>query len=80
MANIILKEGFKENQLTKDNIIIYQQIVGLAIYLANYTKSNILYYISQLAYFISKLFKTYYQFAKYILKYFNKIKIIEILY
>ena len=79
-ANTVLKEGPKENQLTGDNIIIYQQIVGSAIYLANYTRPDILYCIGQLARFISKPSKTHYQFAKHILRYLNKTKTIEILY
>jgi len=79
-ANTILKKGPEKNQLTKDNIIVYQQIVGSAIYLANYTRPNISYCIGQLARFISKPSKTHYQFAKHILRYFNKTKTIEILY
>jgi len=79
-ANTVLKEGSEKDQLTEDNIIVYQQIVGSAIYLANCTKSNILYCIGQLAHFILKPFKIYYQFAKYILRYLNKTKIVEILY
>jgi hypothetical protein len=48
------------NLLKGDNIIVYRQIVGSTIFLANNTHPNISYMVRQLARFMSKLVMIHY--------------------
>ena len=48
------------NLLKGDDIVVYQQVVGSTIFLANNTRPDILYMIGQLARFMSKLAMIHY--------------------
>ena len=49
-----------DNFLEGDDITVYQQIVGLTIFLANNTRPNISYTVGQLARFMFKLVMIHY--------------------
>ena len=52
-ASIVLKST-DNDLLVGDDIVVYQQVVGSTIFLANNTRPNISYMVRQLARFMSK--------------------------
>jgi hypothetical protein len=64
----VLKDT-EEEPLNSNDTIIYQQIVGSIIYLANNIRPNIAYAIGQLICYISKLVQSHLKLAKILLRY-----------
>ena len=64
LASTILKPRADDNIISKDEVIIYKQIVSCTIYLANNTRPDISYNIRQLARFIANPGAIYFAFAK----------------
>ena len=66
--------------LEGDDIVVYQQVVGSTIFLANNTCPDILYTVRQLARFMSKLAMIHYQYSKILLRYLNGTREVGITY
>lgn len=66
--------------LRNDDITVYQQIVGSAIYLANCTRPDISYAVGQLARFMAKPGISHYRLCKHLLRYLNGTRTTGILY
>ena len=80
LARTVLKLTNNDNLLKRDDIIVYQQIVELTIFLVNNTCLNITYIVGQLARFMLKLAKIYYLYSKLLLRYLNSTKDVGITY
>jgi hypothetical protein len=70
----------KDILFIKDNIIVYQQIIGSTIYLSNYTRPDIAYTVGQLAQFISKPAISHLKLCKQLLQYLKDIIEVGITY
>jgi hypothetical protein len=79
LAGTVLQPNTKE-PLDHNKAIVYQQIIGLTIYLANCTRPNISYTVGQLARFIVILEQSYYRLSKQLLRYLNNTHETEITY
>jgi hypothetical protein len=76
----VLKSTDGDDLLEGDNIIVYQQIVGSTIFLANNTRPDISYMVGQLARFMSKPATIHYQYSKILLRYLNGTREVGITY
>jgi hypothetical protein len=63
-----------EDPLDHNKATVYQQIVSLTIYLANYTRPDISYAVGQLARFMATPGQTYYHLSKQLLRYLNNTR------
>jgi hypothetical protein len=80
LSRIVIKITDKDILLIRDNIMVYQQIVGSTIYLSNYTRPNIAYIVGQLAQFMSKPAISYLKLCKQLLQYLKDIIKVRITY
>jgi hypothetical protein len=64
LASIILKPRADNDIILEDEVIVYKQIVGFTIYLANNTRPDISYNVRQLARFIANPGAIHLTFAK----------------
>jgi hypothetical protein len=78
-AGTVLKET-EVDLLTGDDIIVYCQVVGSVLYLANNTRPDIAYAVGQLARFMAKPAKIHYQHAHTLLRYLNGTRNLGIVY
>jgi hypothetical protein len=56
-------------KVSKDQVAIYRTIVGSVIYLANYTRPDIVYTVGQLARIMARLNKNHLLITKQLLRY-----------
>ncbi|KAI1004930.1 hypothetical protein K3495_g3287 [Podosphaera aphanis] len=68
-AGTVLKDDDESEMLDRDEVTLYQQLIGSAIYLSNNTKPDIAYPVGQLARFMSKPRKLHLKLAKQLLRY-----------
>ena len=66
--------------LEGDDIVVYRQVVGSTIFLANNTRPDISYTVGQLARFMSKPAMIHYQYSKILLRYLNGTREVGITY
>jgi hypothetical protein len=78
-AGTVLKSD-PENLLIGDDVIVYQQVVGSVIYIANCTRPDISYAVGQLARFMASPGLLYYKMAKQLVRYLKGTITIGILY
>ena len=64
LASTILKPRADDNIISKDEVIVYKQIISYTIYLTNNTRPSISYNIRQLARFIANPGAIHLTFAK----------------
>ena len=78
-SGMVLKST-DDNLLEGDDIVVYRQVVGSTIFLANNTRPDISYTVGQLARFMSKPAMIHYQYSKILLRYLNGTKEVGITY
>lgn len=76
----VLREGEEENWLSEDDLYLYKQIIGATIYLANCTRPDISYHVSQLARFMFNACLEHLRFAKQLLRYLSGTRTMGITY
>jgi hypothetical protein len=77
-AGTVLKSD--DDLLKGDDTTVYQQIVGLTIYLANNIRLDIAYTVGQLARFMLRPAKIHYLYSKLLLQYLNSTRDVGITY
>jgi hypothetical protein len=80
LSRTVIKIIDEDILFIRNNIMVYQQIIGSTIYLLNYTRSDIAYIVGQLARFMLKPAISYLKLYKQLLRYLKGIIKVGITY